>query len=94
MPKTKFVRWMPLDPVPLDNTRELARDAYKVYCMYTDLIETVNKIMDLCIYWESSQPCMNQKNPAANQNQKNKKTPAETAGFYLIYLLTVLNFTI
>ena len=63
MAKTKFLRWLSLDPIQLDETRELSKDARKVYCMYTDLIETVNKIMDLCIYWESSQPWYEPKKP-------------------------------
>lgn len=56
MTKTKFLRWAPLKPIPLDKEKKLAPYGYDVHLIYSDLIETVNKIMDLCIYWESYPP--------------------------------------
>lgn len=72
MIRTKFLRWIPLDPISFDKERQPSKDADKMYILYTDLIETVNKIMDLCIYWESYPPWYESKNGVKTKIKKNK----------------------
>lgn len=73
MTKTKFLRWMPLKPIPFDKERQPSKDAYKMYYLYTDFIEMVNKIMDLCIYWESTNPWYEPRKPGPKPKSEKQK---------------------